>query len=813
MKNFTEFLREEVEYLVEGQGKHLTHLEDLPFSTGDEGIEHAANILDDLNTMLSGKKKANFNAPKAKTFIAGKFDGAPAIIFGRDPETRKFFVASKSAFNKNPKINYTMEDIERNHSDSPGLADKLRQALQYLPTVAPKKGIYQGDFMFDRWSIQKGAKFQEFTPNTITYKVKANSEEGRKAFRAKFGLVVHTKYEGKSLGELEATPYVDTENFGENPDVYFMPAKVEMNPENWKPEDRAEFTNELENAKIKYKRMKDEAFDEVTKQSSMLDLYFNETVRGKTTPDVEGYLDFLERRANKEVAQFKTPTRQEGVRRRFADMIQHVQHGQKHFKEAFELHRHLQKAKDVLMKGIRQNTPDFEYAINGKKTGPEGYVVYRDGQDAVKLVDRKEFSKMNFELAKMKKPTHPLPAIPPVVFAYGRMNPPTGGHEEVVNKVRELANQHNAAHEIVLSGTQEPSKNPLTPEQKVKYAKKFFPGTNIQAATKEAPDFLTHAARLYAAGHREFIMVAGPDRAPEFRKLLAAYNGKTGRHGYYKFDHIQVVTSNRIPGKSGTEMRKFVEKGDFASFSRGLPQGVSPQDAQKLFNDVKKGQSRKPLKEELNELQHIKLYTVAPANLKPGEDLKSMSTQMGSKQKGRAAFGKKWDGDFGPGEKKLPRNYADYVHLTKDPLFAGAMKDFLSQRSGKKMAIYDVRPGRNMPNKPEAYKSSDEASMVKDRIPARYIRKRWDGADRRLDRVKTSSWKRWGVGVKEETIQELSKKTLQTLIDKTDVMPQKDAREMKKVWKYRIWPAKDRIKGKFRTKTGEKKYHTEEEDV
>jgi hypothetical protein len=196
---------------------------------------------------------------------------------------------------------------------------------------------------------------------------------------------------------------------------------------------------------------------------------------------------------------------------------------------------------------------------------------------------------MNFELAKMKKPTHPLPAIPPVVFAYGRIQPPTGGHEMVVNKVRELANQHNAQHEIVLSGSKDTQKNPLSPEQKLKYAKKFFPGTNFQNATKETPDFLTHAARLYAAGHREFIMVAGPDRAPEFRKLLAAYNGKQGRHGYYKFEHIKVVTTNRIPGKSGTEMRNFAKNGDYDSFRRGLPSGALEKDAKSLFKDVQKG--------------------------------------------------------------------------------------------------------------------------------------------------------------------------------------------------------------------------------
>ena len=606
MKNFTDYITEEL--LLEKAGKagsHLQHIEDLPFSTGDEGIEHAANILDDLDTMLSGKKKQSFNAPKAKSFVAGKFDGAPAIIFGIDPQTKRFFVASKSAFNVTPKINYTMEDIEKNHGSSPGLADKLRQALMYLPSVCPKKGIYQGDFMYDRWSIKKDDKFHEWTPNTITYRLKSNSAEGRKAFRAKFGIVVHTKYEGKTLGELQPTPYVDNENFGENPDVHLMPARVDMNPENWKPKDRADFTNALENAKILYGRMKPEAFDEVIKHSELLDLYFNEVVKGKTHTDVDEYVKFLTRQAEKEAGKLKTPARQEAVRRQFAELIKHVQVNKRHFKDAFTLRDHISKAKETLMGGLRQNTSDYEYYINGKKTGPEGYVVYRDGQDAVKLVDRKEFSKMNFELAKMKKPTFPVPSAPPIVMAFGRMNPPTGGHEGVINKVKEVAGQFGAAHEIVLSASEDPKKNPLTPEQKVKYAKKFFPGANITAATKDAPDFLTHAARVYAAGHRELIMVAGPDRIDNFRKTLAAYNGRAGKHGYYKFDHIKVVQSDRIPGKSGTEMRGYAANKDYDSFKAGLPSTATDTDVRNLYRDVKRAQQHKPVLRESYGEVHI----------------------------------------------------------------------------------------------------------------------------------------------------------------------------------------------------------------
>ena len=855
MKNFTDFLNEDCLFEAadaKKKGRHLQHLEDLVFTGGDQGVEHAANILDDMNTMLSGKKKASFNSTKAKSFVAGKFDGAPAIIFGHDPKTKKFFVASKSAFNATPKVNYTMADIEKNHGDSPGLADKLREALQYLPSVAPKKGVYQGDFMYDRWSIKKSEKYHEWTPNTITYRVKANSHEGRRAMRAKFGIVIHTKYEGKTLADLKPTPFVDHENFGENPEVHLIPATVDMNPENWKPKDRSDFENELENAKIKYRSMKPEALDQVVKHADLLDRYINQAVRGKTKPDVEEYIKFLARTASVEANSFKTPKKQEETRRKYNELAKEVMTYKKSFQGAFELHGRIQKAKDILMSGVRQNTPDYEYYINGKKTGPEGYVVYRDGQDAIKLVNRKEFSKMNFELAKMKKSNFPVPAVPPaIVMAFGRMNPPTGGHEEVINKVKEVANQYNADHEIVLSGTNEPDKNPLTPDQKVKYAKKFFPGINITAATKDAPDFLTHAARMYAAGHKDLIMVAGPDRAESFRKILANYNGKQGKHGYFKFDHIKVVESNRIAGKSGTEMRGYAEKGDYDSFRKGLPSTSADADQRSLYRDVKRAQQHKPalreesektpadskktwadmtraeleaklaadpmlvkskeplkgvtilgakpwkkklaegmkyrivkdekggtrlyqiyngsvgelepkdaekklesgyydkdfklikretppsadsnwtpawarkkaLKEELNELKYAHQYTVAPADLKSGQDLEAMTTRMGRKE-GRAAFKKKWPySNVGV----PPVSYSDYVHATPSISHAKEISGDLKGAAHKKMTLYDIRPGKKM-NKFRMYGGSHfdapEQSKVKDRIPARYIRNR-----------------------------------------------------------------------------------------
>jgi hypothetical protein len=186
----------------------------------------------------------------------------------------------------------------------------------------------------------------------------------------------------------------------------------------------------------------------------------------------------------------------------------------------------------------------------------------------------------------------------PVVFAFGRMNPPTTGHGVLVDKVKDLAKEHNAKHEIVLSHSQDAEKNPLTPEQKVKHARRFFPDTNITAADKEHPTLIHHAARLAAAGHDHLIMVAGSDRVEEYKNLLGRYNGKPDKKGNvpFNFKKISVVSAGeRDPdaegttGMSASKMRHHAANNDFESFKKGVPSHVSDEHAKSLFNDVRKG--------------------------------------------------------------------------------------------------------------------------------------------------------------------------------------------------------------------------------
>jgi hypothetical protein len=181
--------------------------------------------------------------------------------------------------------------------------------------------------------------------------------------------------------------------------------------------------------------------------------------------------------------------------------------------------------------------------------------------------------------------------LKPVVMAFGRMNPPTTGHAVLVDKVHELAKKHGAHHEVILSHSQDSDKNPLSQEDKIKHAKRYFPNTNITGSTKENPNFISQAKRLNAAGHKHLIMVAGSDRVKEYKDTLNRYNGKE-----FNFNKIDVVSAGHrdpdaegISGMSASKMREHAKNKNFKEFRGGIPSHVSDSHAKELYHDVRKG--------------------------------------------------------------------------------------------------------------------------------------------------------------------------------------------------------------------------------
>ena len=165
-------------YLVEDRNTHLEHLEDEIINNGTKGARTSIEFLKSIKKMLQGGKGGSN--------VSVKWDGAPAIFAGTNPENGRFFVGTKSIFNATPKINYTVSDISRNHGGA--LADKLAVALKYLPSLGIK-GVLQGDLLFTssdkKGAVVNGEKSIIFTPNTITYMVPEKSDIGKRINRAK----------------------------------------------------------------------------------------------------------------------------------------------------------------------------------------------------------------------------------------------------------------------------------------------------------------------------------------------------------------------------------------------------------------------------------------------------------------------------------------------------------------------------------------------------------------------------------------------------------------------------------------------------
>ena len=159
--------------------RHLTHIEDAVLEGGVTGTRNAIQFLISLRDMFADDGQTISEA-RGPLILRTKFDGAPALYAGINPENGKFFVGSKSIFNKGAKLNYTQADIKANHSG--GLADKLSLALKYLPELGIK-GIIHGDFMYSKDELKSetidGRSYITFRPNTITYAVPQGSAMAR----------------------------------------------------------------------------------------------------------------------------------------------------------------------------------------------------------------------------------------------------------------------------------------------------------------------------------------------------------------------------------------------------------------------------------------------------------------------------------------------------------------------------------------------------------------------------------------------------------------------------------------------------------
>lgn len=373
---------------------HLEHAEDHVINAGEKGFAHAYHNLHDVHDMLKGKHTS--------TTVTTKYDGSPSIVFGHHPETGKFFVGTKSVFNKEPKVNYTAKDIEHNHGHAPGLVDKLKSALKHLPKVTPKGKVFQGDLMHSGVKSktnpsgdveEKGGKLH-FKPNTITYSTKTGSDEGKKIASSKLGVVPHTEYKGSSLTNMKASYNASVKDFTHHPDVHVINPHNEFKKDHYKKEQQDKFEGHLHAATKAFNSTHKDFHKAIEPHTEHLKTYINKTVKDSSTPTTSGYKSFLSDKFNKEASKLKTEKGKAGKTAELAKHTNHVDSNEEHFKSALTMHHHLQQAKDVLVHAMSSNSK-FEHHIGGLKTKPEGFVAVRNNRPT-KLVDRKDFSRANF---------------------------------------------------------------------------------------------------------------------------------------------------------------------------------------------------------------------------------------------------------------------------------------------------------------------------------------------------------------------------------------------------------------------------------
>lgn len=390
MKSFSYFL---VEQADESKLKHIHHAEDRPLLHGDAGFDHAIGALEQAHNHI--KSGAHSSA------LTMKYDGSPSIIFGRNPENNKFFVASKSAFNKNPKINYTHQDIVKNHGHAPGLVEKLHSALNHLPKVTPKVGVYQGDMMFSDDDKTQSKNGVSFTPNTITYTAKGHTAD--KINKAKMGVIVHQQYHGDSLNDMRADPYPDVHNFAQHPDVWHQSAEHDTKHVHYDPMQQLEFQQHMDAAKKIHKQHGSQMYAATSPHqgdANHLATYINQTVRTDEKPSVNGLMQHIYDKYAKASTALKTPAAQSKKMSQGKEHVSYINGNNKQYDNLLNMHNHLQQAKNVLVNALNQHSGGLEHDIDGKKTDPEGFVVNHAGQPT-KLVNRAEFSKAN--LLKVRK--------------------------------------------------------------------------------------------------------------------------------------------------------------------------------------------------------------------------------------------------------------------------------------------------------------------------------------------------------------------------------------------------------------------------
>ena len=400
MKSYSQYITEAAQNL------HMTHLEDAVIDGGVTGTRNVINYIRNIRDMLSG----NTSAPVSLTT---KWDGAPAIFAGIDPSDGKFFVAKKGVFNKTPKLYKTNAEIDNDLSGD--LNAKFKIALSELSKIGIE-GVVQGDFLYSKSDLKTenidGEPCVTFHPNTIVYAVPKSSDLGKKISNSEIGVVWHTTYGGPTLDSMSAS-------FGQAISTKLKDVKTVWHVDatfkdvsgtaTFTAEENKAITAMLSDAGSMFRRIDAKILNEFGKNEDLnqkVNTYINSKVRegqriGAVKPFVLGLQKYIQDYYKKQADARKTPAGKKVQMDKASAALSIFQRQNiKKIEEIFALYDKLVDIKYVIINKLN-TVQGIRNLLKTKKgfevTGQEGFVaIDQYGTNALKIVDRLEFSKANF---------------------------------------------------------------------------------------------------------------------------------------------------------------------------------------------------------------------------------------------------------------------------------------------------------------------------------------------------------------------------------------------------------------------------------
>ena len=404
---FNEYLTES----KEGKNLHLEHLEDEVLNGGVVGTRGAISFLQSLRDMLAG------HATSRTVNLTTKWDGAPAVFAGINPENGKFFVGTKGVFAQNAKLNYTPEDIDKNHPGE-GLNVKLKIALKYLPELGID-GVLQGDMMFTSSDLKTetidGKSYVTFQPNTIVYAVPSDTKLAETMRAAKMGIIWHTTYNGDTMADMKASFGADIGGLSQTRNVWFRDASFvdASGTATFTKQETDELNSILSQAGGMFRTISPRTLNMIATNDTYkiaIKAWNNLKVReGKeitnTSQHVAGLIATVEEKLNKAILEAKKADTKQKRQQEKKIVMEFYKSNKNDLKKIFDLQNLLVRAKNMIIKKLQQVQDSVGTYLRVddkglKVTSVEGFVAIDKIGKAVKLVDRLEFSQANFNATK-----------------------------------------------------------------------------------------------------------------------------------------------------------------------------------------------------------------------------------------------------------------------------------------------------------------------------------------------------------------------------------------------------------------------------